>query len=48
MKETEITTTLNMAEKTVSMHLYRARRQLIARLKHNCPFASDNEEEKTS
>ena len=48
MKETEIAATLGMAEKTVSVHLYRARRQLIARLGSDCPFASDDGEGRAS
>ena len=38
MKETEIAATLGMAEKTVSVHLYRARRQLIAQLGRIAPL----------
>lgn len=41
MKQTEIAAALGMAEKTVSVHLHRARRQLIAQLGPGCPFASD-------
>jgi len=44
MKETEIATTLGMAEKTVSVHLNRARRKLITQLGANYPFASDHGE----
>jgi RNA polymerase sigma-70 factor (ECF subfamily) len=44
MKETEIAAALGMAEKTVSVHLHRARRQLIAQLGPDCPFASDHGE----
>jgi RNA polymerase sigma-70 factor (ECF subfamily) len=39
MKLTEIAAALGMSEKTVSVHLHRARRQLIAQLEPNCPFA---------
>ena len=39
MKQTEIAAALGMSEKTVSVHLHRARRQLIAQLEPNCPFA---------
>jgi RNA polymerase sigma-70 factor, ECF subfamily len=42
MKQTEIAAALGMAEKTVSVHLHRARRQLIDQLGHDCPFASDD------
>ncbi len=48
MKETEIAATLGMAEKTVSVHLHRARRQLIAQLGCDYPFASDNGEGRAS
>jgi RNA polymerase sigma-70 factor (ECF subfamily) len=41
MKETEIAAVLGMAEKTVSVHLHRARRQLITQLGPDCPFTSD-------
>jgi RNA polymerase sigma-70 factor, ECF subfamily len=44
MKQTEIAATLGMAEKTVSVHLHRARLQLIAQLGPDCPFASDHGE----
>jgi RNA polymerase sigma-70 factor, ECF subfamily len=48
MKEAEIAATLGMAEKTVSVHLHRARRQLIAQLGGDCPFASDDGEGRAS
>jgi RNA polymerase sigma factor (sigma-70 family) len=38
MKQTEIAAALGMSEKTVSVHLHRARRQLITQLGPNCPF----------
>jgi RNA polymerase sigma factor (sigma-70 family) len=44
VKETEIAAALGMAEKTVSVHLHRARRQLITQLGPDCPFASDRGE----
>jgi RNA polymerase sigma factor (sigma-70 family) len=44
MKETEIAAALGMAEKTVSVHLHRARRQLITQLGPDCPFASNRPE----
>jgi RNA polymerase sigma-70 factor (ECF subfamily) len=44
MKQTEIATALGMAEKTVSVHVHRARQQLIAQLGPDCPFASDHGE----
>jgi RNA polymerase sigma-70 factor, ECF subfamily len=44
MKQTEIAAVLGMAEKTVSVHLHRARRQLIAQLGPDCPFARDHGE----
>jgi RNA polymerase sigma factor (sigma-70 family) len=44
MKEGEIAAALGMAEKTVSAHLHRARRKLIAQLGPDCPFASDDVE----
>lgn len=44
MKQTEIAAALGMAEKTVSVHLHRARRQLITQLGPNYPFASDHRE----
>lgn len=47
MKETEIAAALGMAEKTVSVHLHRARRQLAAQLGHDYPFASDDGEGRT-
>ena len=48
MKQAEIAAALGMAEKTVSVHLHRARRQLIARLGRDCPFASDDGEGRAS
>jgi RNA polymerase sigma factor (sigma-70 family) len=42
MKEAEIATVLDMAENTVSTHLYRARRKLIAQLGPDHPFAGDD------
>jgi RNA polymerase sigma factor (sigma-70 family) len=42
MKEAEIATVLNMAEKTVSAHLHRARCKLIAQLGPDHPFAGDD------
>jgi RNA polymerase sigma factor (sigma-70 family) len=44
MKEGEIAAALGMAEKTVSAHLHRARRKLIAQLGPDYPFASDDPE----
>jgi RNA polymerase sigma-70 factor, ECF subfamily len=44
MKHNEIAAALGMAEKTVSVHLHRARRQLIAQLGPDCPFAGDHVE----
>ena len=44
MKESEIAAALGMAEKTVSAHLHRARRKLIAQLGPDSPFASDDPE----
>lgn len=44
MKQNEIAAVLGMAEKTVSVHLHRARRQLIAQLGPDCPLASDHVE----
>ena len=44
MKESEIAAALGMAEKTVSAHLHRARRKLIAQLGPGYPFASDDPE----
>ncbi len=48
MNETEIAAALGMAKKTVSVHLHRARRQLIAQLGPDCPFASDHREGSSS
>ena len=42
MKESEIAAVLGIAEKTVSAHLHRARRKLIAQLGPDCPFGSDD------
>jgi RNA polymerase sigma factor (sigma-70 family) len=44
MKEGEVAAALGMAEKTVSTHVHRARRKLIAQLGPDCPFASDDPE----
>jgi len=44
MKESEIAAALGIAEKTVSVHLRRARRELIAQLGPDYPFASDDPE----
>jgi RNA polymerase sigma-70 factor (ECF subfamily) len=44
MKESEIASALGMAEKTVSTHLHRARRKLIAQLGQDCPFPRDDPE----
>jgi RNA polymerase sigma-70 factor (ECF subfamily) len=44
MKEGEIAAALGMAEKTVSAHVHRARRKLIAQLGPDYPFASDDGE----
>jgi RNA polymerase sigma-70 factor (ECF subfamily) len=44
MKEGEIAAALGMAEKTVSTHLHRARRKLIAQLGPDYPFSSDDPE----
>lgn len=41
MKEAEIATVLGVAEKTVSTHLYRARRKLITALGPDHPFNGD-------
>lgn len=41
MKETEIATVLGVGEKTVSTHLYRARRKLITALGPDHPFNGD-------
>jgi RNA polymerase sigma factor (sigma-70 family) len=41
MKEAEIAAVLRVTEKTVSTHLYRARRKLIAQLGPDSPFARD-------
>ena len=48
MKQTEIAAALGMAEKTVSVHLHRARRRLIAQLGPDYPFASDDGEGRAS
>ncbi len=42
MKESEIAAALGMAEKTVSTHVHRARRKLIAQLGPDYPFAGDD------
>jgi RNA polymerase sigma-70 factor, ECF subfamily len=42
MKEGEIAAALGVAEKTVSAHLHRARRKLIAQLGPDYPFTSDD------
>jgi RNA polymerase sigma-70 factor (ECF subfamily) len=44
MNPAEIAAALGMAEKTVSVHLTRARRRLIAQLGPDYPFASDDRE----
>jgi len=44
MKEAEIAAVLGMSEKTVSTHLYRARRRLITLLGPDYPFSSDDPE----
>ena len=44
MKEGEIAAALGMAEKTVSAHLHRARRRLIAQLGRDYPFADGDGE----
>jgi RNA polymerase sigma-70 factor (ECF subfamily) len=44
MKQTEIAAALGISEKTVSVHLHRARRQLIAQLGPNHPFAGGHGE----
>jgi RNA polymerase sigma-70 factor (ECF subfamily) len=44
MKESEIAAVLGVAEKTVSAHLYRARRKLIAQLGPDHPFTRDDSE----
>lgn len=44
MKQAEIAAALGMSEKTVSVHLTRARRQLIAELGPDYPFASEDRE----
>ena len=43
MKESEIAAALGMAEKTVSAHLHRARRKLIAQLGPDYPFTGGME-----
>jgi RNA polymerase sigma-70 factor, ECF subfamily len=48
MKETEIAAALGMAEKTVSVHLHRARRQLIAQLGPDYPFGRGDGEGRSS
>jgi RNA polymerase sigma factor (sigma-70 family) len=44
MKQTEIAAALGIADKTVSVHLTRARRRLIAQLGPNYPFTSNDGE----
>ena len=44
MKEGEIAAALGISEKTVSAHLHRARRRLIAQLGRNYPFADGDGE----
>jgi RNA polymerase sigma-70 factor (ECF subfamily) len=44
MKQTEIAAALGMTEKTVSVHLARARQRLIAQLGPDYPFTSDDGE----
>ncbi len=44
LKETEIAVVLGMAEKTVSTHLLRVRRKLIAQLGPDHPFTRDDPE----
>jgi len=44
MKEREIAAVLGMAENTVSAHLYRVRRKLIAQLGPDHPFTRDDPE----
>jgi len=44
MKEGEIAAALGVTEKTVSVHLHRARRRLIAQLGPDYPFARDDAE----
>jgi RNA polymerase sigma factor (sigma-70 family) len=48
MKQSEIAAALDMAEKTVSVHLNRARRRLIAELGRDYPFARDDGEGRAS
>ena len=43
MKESEIAAALGMVEKTMSAHLHRARRKLIAQLGPNYPFTGGME-----
>ena len=44
MKQNEIATTLNMAEKTVSVHLSRVRNKLLAQFGADYPFDGDSPE----
>ena len=44
MKESEIAAVLGIAEKSVSVHLHRARRKLIAQLGPDYPFSCDERE----
>jgi RNA polymerase sigma-70 factor (ECF subfamily) len=48
MKQAEIAAALGIAEKTVSVHLTRARRRLIAQLGPDYPFAGDDGEGSSS
>ena len=48
MKQSEIAAALGMAEKTVSVHLNRARRRLMAELGRDYPLASDDGEGRAS
>ncbi len=41
MKEGEIAAVLGIAEKTVSVHLYRVRRKLLLQLGADYPFVGD-------
>ena len=44
MKQDEIAAVLSMSEKTVSVHLSRVRRRLLAHLGGNYPFDGDTPE----
>jgi len=48
MKEREIATVLDMAEKTVSVHLYRVRRKLLLQLGADYPFDDGTAEGESS